>query len=273
MNDLTESVIGTGFKNLVTISLNESLKQSRTFDFESGTTQTIGNKSVPSIIVDLSYNAIDQATYQSLESSYQNNHSNTFLIDLGEDIDPRILYDLPNNGVWAFSNFSFDTSIQLMNKSEKRYSGKITIITSVLFNYVQFQELYNQPSSYSANITTDTSFLDVLDLISPQKVSYSYELNKLFKNSGQSVSTQRDLGNSKRTWKLEFFCQQAEWIELITYFRKKGGINPFGMPEEGYFIAGGTQNLINARFMKDSFRHQILLNNVYTVSFEMIEVK
>ena len=80
------------------------------------------------------------------------------------------------------------------------------------------------------------------------------------------------MGNNKRTWKVEFVCQESEWIELITYFRKKGGINPFGMPKEGYFISN-DQELINAQFKRDSFSHQKVIGNVYLVNFEMIEVK
>ena len=268
MNDLTNPLLGNEFN----ISLNESLKQSRTFNFESGLVQTIGNKSVPSVVVDLQFRSISQVTYDALEAAYQNNHSNTFLVNLGENLDIRILYDLPNNGVWAFSNFEFETSIANMNASEKRYSGKIVIFTSVIFNYTQFQGIFNEPSNYTPTTTTDTTFLDVLDLISPQKVTYGYELNKKFQNLGQSLSTQRDLGNNKRTWKVEFVCQESEWIELITYFRKKGGINPFGMPKEGYFISN-DQELINAQFKRDSFSHQKVIGNVYLVNFEMIEVK
>ncbi len=268
MNDLTNVLIDTSFN----ISLNESLKQSRTFDFESGTTQTIGNKSVPSLIVDISYKNISETDYNNLESAYENNHSNTFLVDLGQSMDIRTLYDLKNNGVWAFSNISFDTSIQNMNKNEKRYTGRITIISSVMFNYSQFQKMFNEPSNYTPNQTSDESFMNVLDLISPQKVTYSYELNRQFKNLGQSVSTQKDLGNSKKTWKLEFMCQNSEWIELITFFRKKGGIKPFGMPREGYF-KHQSQQIINARFKKDSFQHQKVVGNIYLVTFEVIEVK
>lgn len=274
MNDLTEQLIGvTNSENVLTISLNESLKQSRTIDFESGTTQTIGTKSIPSIIVDLQYSAISQDAYNALESAYQNNHSNTFLVDFGQDLDIRVIYNLPNNGVWVFANFEFETSIQLMNKSEKRYSGKITLITSVIFNYTQFAMIFDEPSSYSPNITDNADFTSVLDTINPQKVVYGYELNKQFKNLGRSIQTQKDLGNSKRTWKLDFFCQEAEWLELITFFRKKGGINPFGIPKEGFLISGDSQQIINARFRQDTFSHRKLIGGVYTVNFEIIEVK
>lgn len=268
MNDLTSPLIGNEFN----LSLNESLKQSRTFDFESGLVQTIGNKSVPSIIVDIAYKNINQTVYDSLEAVYQNNHSNTFLVNLGQDLDIRILYNLPNNGVWAFSNFQFETSAQQTTSSGNLYTGKITIITSVIFNYTEFQGIFNEPSNYTPNMTTDTSFSDVLEIINPRKVIYSYQLNRKFQNLGQSLSTQRDLGNSKRTWKLEFLCQESEWIELITYFRKKGGINPFGMTKEGYFI-NNSQQLINAQFQRDSFTHQKMIGNLYIVNFEMVEVR
>jgi len=271
MNELTSELIGTNNDKIFNISLNETLKQSRTFDFESGKVQTIGNKSIPSIIIDLVYRDISQAQYDEIETAYQNNHSNTFLIDLGQNLDIRLLYNLPNNGVFTFGEYGFETSINQMNASEKRYTGKITIITSVIFNYTQFQDIYNQPSSYTPKITTNEDFLNVLDLISPQKVIYGYELNKRFTNLGQSTSTQRDLGNNKRTWKLDFLCQESEWIELITFFRKKGGLGLFGIPKEGYFKSG--EDLINARFKDDNCSHQKMIGNVYLASFEIIEVK
>lgn len=267
MNDLSSILLTPSSQ----YSLNESLKQSKTYSFESGTTQTIGTKSVPSIIIDISYDNISQVEYDRIESAYQNNHSNTFLVNMESNLDIRLLYGKINNGVFAFGDYNFQTSISQMNSSEKRYTGKVTIITSVIFNYVEFQDIYNVPSFYSPNITTNTDFMNVLDLISPQKVSYGYELNRRFSNIGQSLSTQRDLGNSKRTWKLEFLCQESEWIELITFFRKKGGIGTFGIPKEGYFL-DNTQ-LINARFKKDSFNHQKLIGGIYMISFEIIEVK
>lgn len=272
MNDLTTSLIPMAFN----ISFNESLKQAQTFSFESGTVQTIGNKSVPSLIIDINYQNISQAQYDAIEFAYQNNHSTTFLIDLGDSLDPRILYNRPNNGVFVFGDFNFNTSINQINASEVRYSGKISIVTSVIFNYVQFQGIFNQPSNYSPNITTNTDFTSILSSVNPQSVEYGYKLNNRFSNIGQSVSTQDDLGNTKKTWKLQFFCEESEWLELITFYRKKGGIGIFGIPTEGY-LKNGQQQLINATFdtelENDSVRYQKQIGNVYSIVFNIIEVK
>ncbi len=268
MNDLTNSLLTPS----ANISLDESLKQSKTITFESGLTQTIGTKSVPSLIIDLDYRNISQEEYDIIDGAYQQNHSNTFLLDFGENLDPRILFNRVDNGVYVFGNFNFSTSINQMNGSEKRYSGKITLITSVIFNYVQFQDIFNQPSSYSPNVSTNTDFVTILSEINPQSVDYNYELNRKFTNQGKSVSTQIDLGNNKKKWKLKFLCEESEWILLITFFRKKGGINLFGMPKEGYYYSN-TQQLINARFEKDSFKHQKIIGGVYSIEFDIVEEK
>jgi len=267
MNDLSSVLIGNEFN----ISFNESLKQSQSFDFESGISQTIGTKSVPMMIIDIAYRSISKSQFDEIDGSYQNNHSNTFLVNLGDNFDARILYDRPNNGVFAFGDFSFETSIDEMNKGEKRYTGKVTLITSVLFNYQEFVNMYDEPSKYNPNITTNTDFLDILDILSPQKVMYGYDLNKRFTNLGQSISTQRDLGNSKKTWKLDFLAQESQWLELLTFYRKKGSIGLFGIPEQGYYNT--TDQLINVRFLKDSLSYQKVIGNVYIMSFELIEVK
>jgi len=267
MNDLTSILIGSESS----INFNESLKQSRSIDFESGLAQTIGTKSVPSIIIDIGYSNISKADYDLIDGAYQNNHSNTFLVNLGDNFDPRILYNRANNGVFVFGDFSFDIAVDQMSNNEIRYSGKITIITSVLFNYPEFANIYDEPSGYSPNITTNTDLLDILDILSPRKIKYGYELNKRFSNVGQSVSTQKDLGNSKKTWKLDFLAQEAQWLEFVTFYRKKGSIGLFGIPINGYFDT--TVQLINARFQKDSLSYQKIVGNIYMISFEIIEVK
>ncbi len=268
MTDLTSVLIPPSYNQ----SFNESSKQSMSFNFESGTAQTIGNKSISRIVIDIQYQNISEAQYQNIDASYQQNHSTTFQVNLGKNIDPRLIYGQTKNGVFAFTGFHFDTSTQSMNGHEKRYNGKVTLTTSVIFNYPEFQKLYNEPSTYSMNESSDISMHSLLDIISPHKVTYGYRLNQNKSNSGESVASQRDLKNAKKTWVLEFFCVESDWIELITFFRKKGGINPFGMPKEGYFVSE-NQQLIKARFANDTMPHQRAIGGVYQLTFKIEEVK
>lgn len=268
MNNLTSVLLNKDANE----NFQESLKQSQRFNFEDGTAQTIGYKSVPSLIIDLNYRNISQEDYNAIESAYQSNHSNTFLMNFGENIDPRINYSRLNNGVFVFGDYRFSTSINQMNASEKRYSGKISLITSTIFNYNEFSNIFNEPSQYIPNTTENTDFTAVLSEINPQSVEYGYELNRRFSNLGQSVSTQIDLGNNKKKWKLRFICEESDWLLLITFFRKKGGIGLFGMPLEGYYFSN-NQQLINASFEQDSFKHAKLIGGVYQIEFNIIEVK
>lgn len=263
MNDLTNSLLSCNY----TRNYNESSKQSRVFDFEDGTTQTIGYKSVTSTTIDLTYRNISESEYQLIEQAYQNNHSNTFLLTFNENEDSRINYGA-NNGVFVFSNYSFSISAQQKN----RYNGKITLVTSVIFNYSQFSDIFNETSFYTPNETSNSDFIEVLSEINPNSVEYGYELNRRFTNLGSSLQTQEDLGNNKKTWKLKFLCGSEEWVKLITFFRKKGSIGTFGIPIEGYYT-NGLQQVILARFKEDNLKHSQQIGNIYSVEFNIIEVK
>ena len=264
MNDLSIDLLSCDYNR----SYNESSKQSQVFNFEDGSTQTIGYKSVSAITIDLVYRNISKDEFDVIDEAYQNNHSNTFLVEFSDNEDPRISYTRINNGVFAFGGYSFNISAQQKN----RYNGKITLVTSVIFNYTEFSDIFNQPSSYSANLTANQDFIDVLSEINPNSVEYGYELNKRFSNLGKSVQTQDDLGNHKKTWKLKFLCGNEDWIRLITFFRKKGTIGTFGIPEEGYFL-NITQRNILARFSEDTLKHSQQIGNLYSIEFNIIEVK
>lgn len=264
MNDLTSTLIGIESG----ISFNESLKQSKTFNFEDGTTQSIGYKSVPSITADITYTNISYDQFIAIETAFQNNHSNTFLVDLGSSKDARILSSRLNNGVWVFADWRFSITSQQKN----RYSGKITLVTSVIFNYTQFQDFYNEPSSYTPNVSYNEDFTNILSNINPYKVDYSYQLNKKLSNVGASISTQKDLSNNKRRWTLYFLCRSDDWLSLITFFRQKGSIGLFGMPVDGFYIDINQQKIL-ARFENDSFSHSQQIGGIYNISFSIIEVK
>lgn len=263
MNDLTSVLTNKAFE----ISYNETLKNSSNFNFENGTTQTIGTKSVPSLIIDFNCRNISKDVFLEIEKAYQNNHSNTFLCNLTSRVDPRILNYKVNNGVWVFADWNFTLNAQKKNL----YDGKFTLVSSVLFNYPEFLNIYNQPSNYIPNISTNKDFLNVLSGRNPYQVNYSYVLNKKTANIGKSISTQRDLTGNKRLWRLSFICNASEWLDLITFYRKKGAIGLFGMPVEGYYL-NEKQVLINARFNTDSFKYTQQLGNIYYIDFEVIEV-
>lgn len=268
LKNLTNALIGAQFN----VNYDESLKQAIIFDFEDGTRQSVGTKSITSIIQDLSYRNLTEAQFDLIDLRYRENHSNSFRVDIGVVDDPRTIHGNVEGGTWAFGEFKFTADARDVSVSKGvRYNGSIALVTSVLFDYTEFNVLFNKPSTYTASISTNTDFLDVLDEIDSTRIEYGYKLNSLVNHNGQSVSTMEDLGNAAKTWKLSFIAETSAYATLVTFFRRKGTIGIFGVPKRGRFST--SDQLIAARFAKDSFKRQKLVNGLHLVTFELEEVK
>jgi hypothetical protein len=272
--------------------IGESTKQGEGVQFDSGAEQRVVRSSIPSINLSISYRGLTFAEFETLRSMYQNNHSNTFIMDLsdapsGDNLDLRRDAMGVNASVWVFKSFMFGVSAQ-----DRLFHGNIELVTSVFFNYSEYQDAFAQSSSYTPSPSTDESFMDVVIDAAPQAVQLTYQNNALFSNIGKSVRHARNKGGLKRKWSLQWVLQQDDFMRLITFYRKNGGImGEFGMPDFGaeahewsgyiaddyiaddYITGSVTDGNTNARFAQDSFQFIKRVDGLYSCSADLIEVK
>jgi hypothetical protein len=169
------------------------------------------------------------------------------------------------------------------------------LVTSVFFNYTQYQELFSQSSGYTAVVSTNQDFLNLLDEAPAYKVDLKYDNNALFSNIGQSARHIKNKGGLKRVWTVHWILQESQFIKLLTFYRKKSGImGDFGMPgfgtnigiqsvyaEPDYIVDqddyvyydGDFDNISKARFKQDSLKYQKRVDGIYICQADMIEVK
>lgn len=286
MNNLTSSLLIKHYDYTV----EEYTKQGLTHNFDSGIGQRVVGTSIPAIDIQISYRGLSRDEYEVIRSVYENNHSNTFILDLDSFIDKRPdIMDI-NASVWAFKEFKFT-----VDAGSRLYSGFITLVTSVFFNYSMYQDLFTQSSSYTPNLTTNQDFKNVLVEAPAYKADLQYYNNALFSQIGQSRRHAKNKGGLKRAWTYHWVLNESSFIKLLTFYRKKSGImGTFGMPSLGlylgyssYYVENGyiedqddyvfydaeLDNITNARFLNDSFKYNKNINNLYYCEAEIIEVK
>jgi len=286
MNDLTEVLFGK-HKD---IQFEEWLKQGASIEYNSGSTQRIVGNSIPSVEITLTYSNITADDFAILKQHFESNHANTFKVDATQAHDMRPELMGMNASVWAFTKFRFSVSIPQM------YSGKISLISSVFFDFPQYQSLMSESSSYEPIQSDDTSFETVLSEATPYQVEYEYLSNSIFSNIGQSSRHIKDKGGLRKKWQLRWQLQEQAFLKLLTFYRKKGGImGTFGIPEEGttgiatevysvsdldgaysqeggeYYVNPDEDLKTKAYFMKDSFQYSKDVNGIYNVSADIVE--
>lgn len=225
MNDLSSALLD----NHSHFAVEEWTKQGNAVEFNSGKNQRIVNSTVPSLEVQISYKNLDYDQFTVLKNAYENNHSNTFIVNTDGAFDD-IRNDIMgvNSSVWAFREFKFNVVPPV------RYTGTITLISSVFFNYPEYQALHTESSAYAPIVTEDNSFESVLNAATPYKVDYEYVSNSIFSNIGQSARHLKDKGGLRKKWTLHWLLQESQFLQLLTFYRKKAGImGTFGIPEEG----------------------------------------
>ena len=308
MNNLTSTLLA----NNNHYQIEEWGKQGNAFSFDSGIDQRIVNYSIPAIELTISYVGLTWANYETIRNAYEANNSNTFIVDLDDEssIDPYVAADYiatdyfldefsridmrpqlmtTNSAVWAFKDFQFKIDSRTL-----LYSGSITLISSVFFNFTKYQDLFTQSSSYTRSTSTDQSFVTVLTDAQPYAADLKYINNAIFSNIGQSVRHARNKGGLKRAWTLYWVLQESNFLKLIQFYRKHSGImGEFGFPDYGtntgillpyiaddylvnqddYVIQSASDNLSNARFMQDSLRYQKRVDGLYQCQADFIEVK
>lgn len=248
------------------VKVEEWVKQGGALEFNNGNNQRIISNSVPALEMDVSYNGLTKTQFDALVTVYEANHASTVIIDADDIHDLRDTSIGLNASVWVFKVFKFNVI------APQVYSGHIKFITSVFFNYSQYTDEFTQSSSYSPVTSSDTSFTTVLNSAKPNKVEYEYVTNANASAIGQSARHIADKGGLRKMWQLNWHLSETDFLTLLTYYRKKGGImGQFGMPPEGANgLGSGTKT--NASFMEDSFKFERLLDNRYVCKARIVEL-
>jgi len=314
MNNLTSVLLSHNYHH----DIQEWSKQGSAYPFDSGVEQRIVNYSIPSFELTISYRGLTYSNYKQIRDAYEANNSNTFIVDLNDEIDTNYyieagtgyienqddyidqeisVIDLRpqtmtlNSSVWAFKDFQFKVEAKTL-----LYTGKITLITSVFFNFDEYQDLFTQSSTYTQSPSTDLSFINVLTDARPYAVDLKYVNNAIFSNIGQSVRHARNKGGLKRYWTMYWLTTETNFLKLLTFYRKNAGImGEFGVPDYGteaglsvqyivndddylenpddYVLWSGLDALSNARFQNDSLQYQRRVDGLYQFQADFIEVK
>jgi hypothetical protein len=262
MNNITTTILA----NHNQIRVEEWTKQGSALEFNNGNNQRIVRNSVPAIEMDISYDGLTKSQFDALVTIYEANHASTVIIDADDIHDLRDTSIGLNASVWAFKEFKFNVV------APQVYSGQIKMITSVFFNYTAYQNEFSQSSSYSPVTSSDTSFTTVLNSAQPNKIVFEYTTNINGSNIGNSARHLADKGGLRKVWELNWHLSESEFLTLLTFYRKKGGImGQFGMPPEGANgLGSGTKT--NAGFMEDSFKFERLLDNRYVCKAKIVEL-
>ncbi len=163
MNNLTSTLLVNNYH----YQIEEWGKQGNAFAFDSGIEQRIVNYSIPAIELTISYSGLTYANYETIRNAYEDNNSNTFIVDLDDEtaLEPYVAADYVenptdyvyaeqsridmrpetmslNSAVWAFKDFQFRIDAKTL-----LYTGKITLISSVFFNFSEYHDLFTQSSS------------------------------------------------------------------------------------------------------------------------------
>jgi hypothetical protein len=269
--------------------IEEFVKQSRALSFDSGKEQRVSASSIPAFEISLTYSNISLAKFEALRDAYEANFANTFICLFDNVIDKRSQLMTNNSEVFIFKDFQFTADA----RKSLYLSGRITLISSVFFNFTQYQNLFTQSSNYTPTTTTNESFVDVLEDCPPHQVSYKYFNQSLMSQIGASARHIKEKG-LVRAWSMSWLLNETNFIKLLTFYRKKGGmLGTFGITDRGYdyyiyyledaddyvqtdyFINYDIQRagLINARFQEDSFKYQKRLDGFYQCTADFVEVK
>jgi hypothetical protein len=212
------------------ISAEEFTKQGGLIEMTSGNVQRIAAMTMPAFTIKLNYKNLASIDWLELRGLFELNHSNTFIYEADDIADPRNEYVGVNASVWAFKGWEFST-----DAITGRFSGYIELMSSVYFNYPAYQALGEQTSSYNFTQSTDYSFNDLLAYISPYSVKYGYTGNSLVSSIMRSSQNMKDRGGLRKQWTLNWLVDEADFLELIKFYRKRGGVyREFGMTDGGY---------------------------------------
>ncbi len=260
MNNLTSTIL----TKQSSYDVDEFVKQGNKVVFDSSSEQRMAKYSIPSISVKIRYTGLTNAEFESLRTAYESNYANTFIVQFDSDIDMRGDLMTVNSETWIFQDFKFE------KRAGYRIDGEITLFTSVLFNFTEYQNLFTESSSNTLSTTADTSFKTILQTSSPHSVGYSYEDTSMRSAIGNSIQFNRDKGGLRRKYYLMWILEESEFISILKYYRKKSGImGEFGITDIGI----NDIILIKSRFENNSIQYVKRQDGLYEVELTTIEVK
>jgi len=262
MNNLTTTIMA----NHSHIQVEEWIKQGGAVHFNSGKTQRMVKTLMPALQMQISYKNLTKTQFEALQTAYEANHANTVIVDADDahDIRPDVMG--LNASVWAFEEFKFSVVAPML------YSGTITMVSSVFFNYTQYQDEFAQASTYTPVNSNDSGFTTMLANAEPYQVGFSYVRNSIFSSIGQSARHIKDQAGLRRQYNLNWLLQESSFLQLLKFYRRKAGImGTFGMPKEGS-VSLGSAGKTKASFLTDSFKFSRRTDGMYIASADIVEV-
>lgn len=239
MNNLTTTLNA----KLSGVDAEEFTKQGGLIEMTAGNVQRIAAMTMPAFTIRLRYENISTVEWLALRDVFQLNHSNTFIYEANDIHDARLQALGVNASVWAFKNWEFTASAKT-----GRFSGVIELVSSVYFNYPEYQALATQESTYNFTESTDLTFNDLLSYISPYQVKYRYTGNSITSSIMRSNANIKDRGGLRKVWTLNWLVDEADFLELIQFYRKRGGVfSEFGMTDGGYTFS------VESLYMDDDY--------------------
>jgi len=259
MND-----VATIIQDVEKIKIEEAIKQGNSVEFNSGKHQSVVRTSIPNYQITIDYQNIDQTRFIELRDIYENNHANTVTLDVDSVVDD---IRKTNAKTWMFSEFKFKLD------GSHRFSGRVSLISSVLFNYPEYTSGITNASSYdqTANESLDNSFMDLLQVCTPYEIEYEYLNNSLASQIGSSIHHAKDKGGLRRRFKYSWYLKELDFVELQRYFRKKSILGAFGITELGTFGVGNTLKK-TFKIMNDSVQFERNKQNMFSIKAEVVEV-
>jgi len=244
--------------------LDESGKQGSSVQFDSSSEQRITKFSIPSSKMVISYRGLSNTEFQTLRGVFEDNYANTFILDLDNFMDMRKETMTVNSATWGFSDFQFS------KYPSGCINGEITLVTSLLFNFTEYQDLFTETSTNIIDISTDTTFKLLLQTSSPRSVAYNYLNNTLLSNIGRSQRLTKDKRGLRRVYTFQWLLRETEFLALLQYYRKHAGImGEFGMTD--FDIDDAL--LINSRFMTEDIQYVKRLDGLYETELQIVEIK
>lgn len=246
------------------IQVEQWHKTGEAIQFNSGKNQRIVKNSMGALEMTISYKNISQSSFETKRTQYEAAFASTFILTAGDDIDWRDDRLVDSSNTWAFKEFKFKAT------ANQRWTGTIKLVTSVFFDFPEYQDAFTQSSTYSPVTTTDTSFVNLMtNYAQPYQIEYEYINNSIFSNIGQSARHIKDKGGLRKKWQLSWLLQESDFLELLKFYRKRGGImSKFGMPRLGFGTIGKTE----ATFMNDSFKYDKRVDGMYICKADFVEV-
>ena len=262
MNNLTNIILANHTK----LQVEEWTKQGNALEYNNGNNQRIVRTSIPALEMCVDYSGLTKTQFDTLVTAYEANHSSTVVIDADDIHDLRDTTLGAGGSVWAFKDFKFKVT------APQVYDGQIKLISSVFFNFTAYQNQFSQTSTYTPVTSSDTSFTTVLDTASPNQVNYEYATNSNASSIGRSARHISDKGGLRKVWELSWHLSESQFLTLLTYYRKKGGImGDFGMPKYGANNMGSSAKT-KASFVSDSFKFDRLMSNRYVCKAKIMEL-